>query len=351
MGERINAVDAVKPAIQHTGKQLFMPFRFGVWLRLAVLGLLTAEFSGGSSGSRVNLSNGGSRGGNGLSGLADLGIETVVLAVILGLIGLALGLLLLYISAVCRFILFDAVLRDRYHLREGFRRWSSTGLSYFFWQLGLAAIVLIFLAVVIGIPLLAAFGSGVFERSEPPVAMIVGLVIVVLFLVIPFFITLAVVSLFARDFVVPIMAMEDVGILAGWRLFFPMLRSEILSYVFYVLFKIVLAIASAIVFGIATLIVIIFPLLFFAAMGAAMFFAGLFAGLTWNVFTVALAIMAGVIVLVVLLAIAAFISTPAVVFFQAYRIHFFGSRYEALEDALAAGPFGPEPAPPTPQAA
>ncbi len=349
MAERINAIDAVKPAIQHTGKQLFKPFRIGVWVRLAVLGLLTAEFSGGSSGSRANFSNGGS-GGNGWNGLGDLGIETVVLAVVLGLIGLALGLALLYISAVCRFILFDAVLRDRYHLREGFRRWYSSGLSYFFWQLGLAATILIFLAAVVGLPLLIAFGSGAFQGSDPPVALIIALVAIVLLLVIPFMITVAVVALFARDFVVPIMALEDVGILAGWRRFLPMLRGEALSYVLYVVAKIVLAIVSAIVFGIATLIVIIFPLLFFAAMGAAMFFAGLFTGLTWNVFTVALAIMAGLIFIVVLLSIAAFISTPAVVFFQAYRIHFFGSRYETLGEALEAGPFGPE-LPPEPLAA
>ncbi len=345
MAEPISAIDAVSPAIQHAVKQLFKPFRLGVWARLAVLGLLTAEFSGGGSGGRGVVSDHGS-GGRGLSSLADIGVETLILGICLGLLVLMLGLVLLYVSAVCRFILFDAVLRDRYRIREGFRRWRSAGWSYFLWQLALAAVVIVFLAVVVGIPLLIAFTAGLFEGSAWPVGLIVALVAVVLLLVIPFLIAVAVVSLFARDFVVPIMAMEDLRILEGWRSFLPRLRAESVAYLVYVLFKIVLAIASAILFGILTLFVIILPLLLFAAMGAAMFFAGMFAGLSWNVFTVALAILFGLLLLLIVLALIAFVSTPAVVFFQAYRIHFFGSRYPALYEALVAGPFNPNPLPP-----
>ncbi len=355
MAEPVSVIDALMPAIRHTVRQLFQPFRLGVWVRLAVLGLLTAEFSGGGSGGQVSTpAGGGSRESGGSGGeflpWPDLGIEALVLLLVAaGVLVLLLGLLLLYVSSVCRFILFDAVLRDRCRIREGFRRWHRAGWSYFLWQLALAAAVIVFLAVVIGGPLAIAFAAGVFQGSASPWGLIAVLVLVVLFLVIPVMIGVAVVALFTRDFVIPIMALEEQGILAGWKNFLPRLRADALGYLLYVLFKIVLAIGAAVLFGILTLLVIVFPLVLFGATGLILFLAGQAAGLGWNVFTVALAIMTGVIVLVVLLAIAAFISTPAVVFFQAYRIHFFAPRYARLQEALAAGPFNPEP--PAPPAA
>ena len=43
----ISAVDAISPAIEHTKRQLLQPFRFGQWMRLAVVGLLAGELSSG----------------------------------------------------------------------------------------------------------------------------------------------------------------------------------------------------------------------------------------------------------------------------------------------------------------
>ena len=39
----ISAVDAISPAFEHTKQQLFKPFRFGQWTRLAFVGLLAGE--------------------------------------------------------------------------------------------------------------------------------------------------------------------------------------------------------------------------------------------------------------------------------------------------------------------
>ena len=44
----VSAVDAITPALEHTKRQLFMPFRIGQWTKLAFVGLLAGEL--GSSG-------------------------------------------------------------------------------------------------------------------------------------------------------------------------------------------------------------------------------------------------------------------------------------------------------------
>jgi hypothetical protein len=58
------------------------------------------------------------------------------------------------------------------------------------------------------------------------------------------------------------------------------------------------------------------------------------AGLTWNLYTITLAIVLGCIVLAVLLYVISLISVPAIVFFPAYSIYFFASRYLALDGYL-----------------
>ena len=42
-----SAVDSIRPAFQHTKQQLFRPFRFGQWTRLALVGLFAGEMSSG----------------------------------------------------------------------------------------------------------------------------------------------------------------------------------------------------------------------------------------------------------------------------------------------------------------
>jgi hypothetical protein len=82
------------------------------------------------------------------------------------------------------------------------------------------------------------------------------------------------------------------------------------------------------------------------------------AGLTWNLYTITLAVVAGSCVLFFILYVLSLVSVPAVVFFPAYAIHFFASRYPALDalihpapPAAFSPPLPPEipPFPPSPE--
>jgi hypothetical protein len=140
------------------------------------------------------------------------------------------------------------------------------------------------------------------------------------------------------------MALENLTVLEAWRRLFPMLAREMMAYAGFVLMKIVLAMGSAILFGIVTIVALIAVAIPLAIAGLILFFAGKAAGLTWNLSTISIAVVLGGIVLMGLFYLIAFISTPAMVFFQSYVLHFFGSRYPSLGAILSPPQPAPQPA-------
>ena len=142
----------------------------------------------------------------------------------------------------------------------------------------------------------------------------------------------------ARDFVVPIMALEEAGVLEGWSRFLPMLSAEKLNYLVYLIIRTVLAVAGLIFFGILALITVIVLLLMFGGVGLTLFLAGLWAEWTWNLYTIILAVVLGGAALIIMTYAIAFLCTPAVAFFPTYAAHFLGFRYSRLSEALGRHP-------------
>jgi hypothetical protein len=356
MAGRLSCVDAVSPAFERTKKQLFGPFRFKHWLRLAVVCFLTGEVTGGGGGGFRGINFNlppphGGRGDSYLTGLPGWMSRTpleVIAWVAFGVIALILLILVfIYVSSVFRFILFDAVLNNRCSLRAGWRNWQRQGSSYFLWQIGFGMASLAALGAVVGIPVLAAWRAGYFSNSERHILALVigGFAVFMLFFIV--MVLSAVGSLFTKDFVVPVMALEGHGALDGWRRLLPMLGQEKGAYALYVLMKIVLAIGSALLFGIIEFLVIFVMVIGAGLAGVAIFLVAKGAGITWNPLTIGLTIVAGGAVLLLLLAVTTLISTPAMVFFQAYSIHFFGSRYPVLETAMSPPDASPPALPPS----
>jgi len=359
MPPRLSAVQAVTPAFEQTKEQLFKPFRFRHWLNLATVSLVTGEFFGG----------GGGGGGGGWHGGGSVppphrrdGGEALLVAfanptwervkeflpwILLGVaILIVLFLLWLYAASVYRFILFDSVLYNRCELRKGWQRWKPHGTSYFLWVLSLAVAVPALLLVLVGVPVFLAWRAHIFDQPKEHLALLIlgGVGLFLLFLAV--LLGAAIVALFAKDFVVPVMAMENLGVLDAWRRVLPMLGAEKMSYVGYVLMKIVLAVGSAIIFGIINLLAILMMLIPMGILGVAIYLLARAAGLTWTPTTMSLAVILGGAVVFFIFYVIAFISAPAMVFFQSYTLHFFGSRYPAL--GVVVFPPPPPPAEPLP---
>ncbi len=338
----ISAVDAISPAFEHAKQQLFQPFRFTQWVRLAIVGFLAGELgSSGGCNSHFNVpSSNYPRGsqhflGTGLpQQIADHLALLSAFIVPLILLGLVLFVLFLYINSVMRFILFDSIIARECHIRQGWVRRRHNGRQFFVWQLVLTLIGFAVFVLLLGIPAAIAWSAGWFEHpSEHLLPLILGGILLLL-LVLVFILVMAVITVMTKDFVVPQMAFEDISALEGWRRLWVMLQAEKGGYAVYILMKIALAIAAAIALGVITLIVFLALLLPIGGVGLAAVLGGMAAGLTWNFYTIALAVIVGCIVLAALIFVASMISVPAIVFFPAYSIYFFATRYPPLAALL-----------------
>jgi hypothetical protein len=351
----ISAVDSISLAAEHTKQQLFKPFRLGQWTRLAVVGLLAGELGSGGFNSS-NLHHPARHGGFG-------GIDFALLAGLIAVIiiaALVLGVILMYISSVMRFILFDSILNKQCHIREGWSSRQGPGLRYFLWNLVYLVAVLACMAVLIGIPLGFAFAEGWLSHpKEHALALVLG-GIILFFALLIFIVVMAVIVVLTKDFVVPQMALEEIGAFEGWRRLWPMIQADKSGYAGYIGMKILMAIGASIIVGIAAVILGLFIAIPTVGLSILAVLTGQSAGLTWNAYTITLAVVIGCVLLAAFLYLVALISVPVIVFFPAYSIYFFAARYPRLNAALypaaqgspvfgAPAPFQPPPPlPPNP---
>jgi hypothetical protein len=119
----ITAVDSIPLALEHTKQQLFKPFRIGQWTKLAFVGLLAGELgSSGFSRSQFNFPHHPAA-HPGFPG--SLGIDHALLVAFLAaamIAAFAIGIILMYVGSVMRFILFDSVIARECHIRWGWNR-------------------------------------------------------------------------------------------------------------------------------------------------------------------------------------------------------------------------------------
>ena len=366
----ISAVDCVQPAIQHTRDQLFTHFQWGQWSRLALVGILAAELHvGGCNFGGFNLPITRPRSSRGLLPMslppgfphidpARIAQFAGAIAAIL-LLGVVLFLVFVYINSVFRFILFDSVLRKHCSIGDGWSLWHRAGRRYFLWQLVFQIAVGLFFVVLIGVPVAIAVAAGAMNNPlEHPGRMAGALVLLIGLLTFCALLAAAVQAL-AKDFLVPIMALEGVDFADGWSRLLAMIRVEPGRYAVYLLLKLVLSIAAVILFSIIAIIPALVVVLPAVVMVIAVHAAG-----GWNVTTISLSVIIAITFLVILVYAMAWVSVPATVFFPAYAIHFFAARYPNLNVLLNPAPVAPiaslaalpetppsepPPAPPSPQ--
>lgn len=262
--------------------------------------------------------------------------------ILAGLLMLVAIVLWVYISSVFRFILFESVLTDRCAIKAQWRQWRSQGTRFFLWRICLGLGIAVALGLLAGAGALALVTTGALKNPRQHIALLVLGGLAAFIVLACFIILVALIALFARDFVVPAMALENVGIIDGWRRVIALLSADKKGYVGYVLMKIVLVVGCTILFGILTLIAVLLLLIPISIAGAGVYFFAKSAGLLTSFPAIAVGVVLAALVLAFIFYVSALISAPAMMFFQAYMIHFLGSRYPALGDRISA-----PPAPPT----
>jgi hypothetical protein len=352
----ISAVDAIGPSFQHTKQQLTQPFRVSQWAKLALVGFLAGELtSGGCSSGTFQMPTPTphtSTSGHFLAASGPLA-NPMLYASLIGILivtGFVLFVVFLYLNSVMRFVLFDSVVQKSCEIRLGWERRHHQGLRYFVWQILLMLVTIVALTILIGIP--AAFGFAVGWLRDPK-AHVVPLILsgmLLFFVVLIFFLVLWTVHVFTKDFVVPQMALDDVGAMEGWRRLLPMLKSEKGAYTGYAALKVAMTLGAAAIVGIITGILIVLMLIPVGGFGALVVLGGKTAGLTWNLYTISVAVVVGTMVVGIILYVISLVSVPAIVFFPAYSIYFFASRYPRLDLLIHPAPPLPPPYVPPPLA-
>jgi hypothetical protein len=357
----ISGIDAIGPAFQHARQQLLQPFRGGQWARLALVGLLAGEMSSGGGGC-----NSGSfrmpAHPNGSQRFLEFGLPAVNPALFASLIavlivsGLVLLIIFLYVNSVMRFVLFDSVIAKECRIREGWSRRQGPGRRYFFWQVLFLLVSIAGLTILVGLPAGFAFLAGWLRSPKDHLIPLILGGMVLFFALLAFVVAQLIVHVMTKDFVVPQMALEGIDAIEGWRRLWPELKREKGGYAGYIGMKIVMALGAAIVLGIISAIVLLVLLIPIGGLGAVAVIVGKMAGLTWNASTITLAIVVGCVIVAFILYVISLIAVPAAVFFPAYSIYFYASRYPALAALLRPAPppaISPSPqlppVPPTPE--
>lgn len=350
---KVSAVDAVTPAFENTSRLLFKPFRFHYWLRIGLLGILTGEVGG--SGFNFNMPSNFNwpthrHFAGPVTALPPEFAKFVPYIVPIIVFAILVGLIFALLRGVFRFVLFETVLGQDVTLGAGWKRWFDKGVQLFGWMLLLQIGFLIVLAVLAGGPLLAALCAGALSRANfggAAVAAILWAVLVAIATAVLF----TVVYVFSKDFVVPMMALENLSFSEAWRRLWALVKQQFGSFAAYVGMKIILSIAGGIFLGIISLVLII---IFAIPVGIVIFFlvsATHSGSLVWSVPAIAAAVGAGIVVLLCFIYCVSVAGSPITIFFPSYGLYFFAGRYPPLEQILFPMPTQGGYTPPAPMPA
>lgn len=202
----------------------------------------------------------------------DVGANVWLVIALVIAAALLIGLLFLLIGSIMEFVLVESLRREAVTVRRYWsQRWRQ-GARLFGFRLvigllvfGSAAVV----AVLFLLPVVVDSGPG--AGPGPGGFSVIGFL-----LLIPIVLVLALVvglvNGFTTVFVVPIMVLEDCGVLAGWRRLWPTITTNPWQYLAYAIAGFILNILVGILVAIAVGVAVLVLLIPFGILGALGFF-------------------------------------------------------------------------------
>ncbi len=326
----ISATGAILFALEDTLRLLFRPF--DVW-RWAKLGLLCLLLGGGTPTAAFQWSLGALPGDLRLPSLLSRTRQLVeqhpslIFLVVVG--ALALGIGVLYLRSLFRFILVDSLVKREVSLGRAWIALRPLGGSYFRWLAStLAGLVAAFaLMVILALPgLQAASASGpgrLFATAS--LALILALIVLV-------GLAVALLIMLTDDLVVPLMYADRLPLPSAWKLLWQKIRADPASFAVYILLRFLLSVGVSV--GVLLFLVPLLVGLFSGSIivAAVIVLALHLVGLTWvwSLPTIALAILALLLLAGLLIALLSAVGMPGQVFLQDFSLHFIAARSPSL---------------------
>ena len=323
----LSPTEAISPAIDRTRELLTRPFVWTRFLKLTALAFFAeigSSFSAGFPGrlSRLPIHN--------PAVVAALAAFVAVLA----MVSFAVFLVLLYVGSRLQFVLLEIVATRQTVVaplwqKYGPHTWRWIGLKLlFFVAAGLiAAPLLILFAVLIGRHHPGATAPLRLSHLSPQVAAFLAVAMVGVLLA-------AAVYLLLRDFALPILALEHVGVFATLSRLFSLVSASPGEIAVYLLLRLLLAFAFGIGAEFAAFVILLVSALPFAVVGGVMWFALHNSGPAAVAVLSAAAVIGAVLLLVWGAILFVALLGAVSIFGQAYALYFLGGRYPLLGQVL-----------------
>jgi hypothetical protein len=337
----ISAVDAVSLAIRRTRDFLFRPFKWGTFLKLGFVAIVTEGLGSNFHSSHTNHSSGN---GPNVYSPFNLRPELIAAIVVAVLVGIVLSILIFYLITRLRFAFFHCLIHNTKQIRTGWRLYGAQAMRFFWLNLAVGFCFLLLVGLV-AIPFVAGFVR-LFHEIQQNGHPDIGLILALLLPLIPIVLLLAlagfVADLILRDFMLPHFALEDATAGEAWAEVWDRIKAEKRQFFVYALLRVVLPTIAMV----GLFMVLIIPGLALAgAYGA--FEYGLhsaFADATGGAAVAGflLQVFFGVVAFVFALLVSICLGGPLSTGVREYALLFYGGRYRALGDILYPPP-APQP--------
>jgi hypothetical protein len=245
--EQVSVSLPVGQAIERVKRMLFQPFDLGKWITIGFCAWLAYLGRGGFHGG-YNFSSPHSGGAAAVREwveqtrhyVAQNLIWIVPLAAILVLVGVAVWVLLLWLSSRGRFMFLHCVALDKAEVAVPWRKFAREANGLFWFRLGLGLLGLAGTLPLVAVMALA--GWRVLDRGELSVGGIMELAGIGLMLALVA-VVFWILGKLTTDFVVPIMFRRGAMCLPSWGVLLGLLAANPGRFLVYFIFQIILALA------------------------------------------------------------------------------------------------------------
>jgi hypothetical protein len=338
--QRLNAIDAISPAWNHTHRLLLSPPRWQTLLKVGAVAVFAQV-----GGCNANLNFPGNMPHHS-SHLVSAALLSVFLFV--GLVALIIGLAFFYLGSRLQLVLFELVLRQETRVAPIWSRysrvvWQWIGLKLLFYLVMLVCALPVVLPLIIHfIHTAPALGSSDKVDPMPIFALLLETFVASFFIILVFSVCYSLLT----NFGLPSIALEATPMAETLRRIFLLIRQEPGQVALFLLMRFVLGLAWSIGAGIAlglSALVLLIPLGGIALiLWAALHHAGLIA----HIFLVCAWVTLGAAFLVAIVIGYLILLGNSFTFLQAYTPYFLGGRYPLLGNLLEPGPGAPFTPPP-----
>ena len=236
----ISAADSVSPAIQRTRDLLFRPFRWGTYLKLGLVAIITE----GVGSNLHSSSHGGPSSGHGsIAGVPFTFTPEWIAAIAAAvLVAIVLSIVIFYLVTRLRFAFFHCLIHATKEIRPGWRLYRAQAMRFFWLNIGVGFCFLLLVALA-ALPFVAGFVR-LFREMQPGGKPDLGLLLSLVLPLIPVILLLVlvgvVVDVILRDWMLPHYALEDATAGEAWEEVWDRITAEKRQFAVYALLRLIL---------------------------------------------------------------------------------------------------------------